>query len=435
MRVRFRCDVMRIKHKLTRLPWAFLLAAVVFVGGQFALINSKAFWRFVLPYCKPNEDDAFRFEGVLRTIEKETPFRKVFVFGSSQARQDFDVAALNEEFKDEGLVFYNLGVPGTAQPLDLVMYADEILAKKPDVVIYMPFVESFYQPYYGHGSNQPKFRFDMKVLPVLMKYWTPEDWKAMRFRLMMTAISKPFPLFKYRDSLLRVAKKAIDDRLLGRPVRFSTYPITQRKGPDHFLAALVKEQGKARCEFSRHTLLARELFEDFLARMEDAGVEVIVVPGPVHPLYTALYDPAINEDFDAYFRRLSRRHRLVYLSYDEQPHFFMDEFMDFTHLDDRGREKFNRFLISRLTPVFEDIRPSDDIRVADGTRPVEPSAESQRAAVLVHESPHRPDASPVESGLSALSWDRSGLKKDYSEQTKTHRTDSYMPSLMPPAAP
>src|SRR3989338_6625252 len=86
-----------------RWPWPFMAGLLLFILLQVGLERSAGFWRYVERNGRFHFDDALRFESVLRGIPRQTPFKKVFLIGTSQAREDIDVAYLNEQFKDRNI--------------------------------------------------------------------------------------------------------------------------------------------------------------------------------------------------------------------------------------------------------------------------------------------------------------------------------------------
>ena len=63
----------------------------------------------------------------MRSIAESDDREKIFLTGSSQTREDFDVDYLNRTMKETHAVFYNFGTSGNASPIEMLMIKDRLL--------------------------------------------------------------------------------------------------------------------------------------------------------------------------------------------------------------------------------------------------------------------------------------------------------------------
>ena len=123
-----------------KLPIAFIGSLLCFFSVHLLIVNNQAFWRFCYFYSDPVPDDGIRLEAQLRGITPSDGVKRVFLTGSSQTREDFDVAYLNRKTAETHTLFYNFGTSGNASPIEMFMLKDKLLARKPAAILYVPFV-------------------------------------------------------------------------------------------------------------------------------------------------------------------------------------------------------------------------------------------------------------------------------------------------------
>jgi len=101
-----------------------------------------------------------------------------------------------------------------------------------------------------------------------------------------------------------------------------------------------------------HAKLKRAFIERTVELLRAAGVEVIVVEGPLHPLAAELYDVHLREDFLAFMQRLSREYGLRFTPLEDLPQFEPKDFKDLLHVRANGTLKLTRAILSALRPVL-----------------------------------------------------------------------------------
>lgn len=329
-----------------RVPIAFLLAALLCVGAHCFVAFSDGFWVVAYRYSKIPKEDPLRLEAILRAIPgRESPQRKVLLVGSSLTREGFDVKLLNERFRADKLSFYNLGVAGSSQPLDLYMLRKRLFEKAPEMIMYMPFVESFYSSYDDNDYNRLHHHFDYSVLPHLLRHF---GWGYVRDHqrtLGDALLGKISILYRFRKQFNRVAVRWLTAKLTGAPdPEPMSYEYTENQPPEYFAAKVNEYGGEYRYARSEYTELNEMLFREFVRETHEAGIQLVVIDGPVHPRMQAFFSEDTAREYQTFLERSERELGFVYLRRDELPRFSSEDFIDFAHLNAVGREKLSGFM-------------------------------------------------------------------------------------------
>lgn len=318
---------------------------VLFFVSQWALLHCDAFWRFCHLYADPVYDDFLSARATLRTMPTDFRREKVFLTGASQVREDFEMDFLNEEMGEDGLVLYNLGISGAVHPADTFMQGDEFLEKDPALVVYMPYIKGFYSEYV---FEKMKYSFDSKILPHLFGYLGVGEILELRNSFIDSFLGKVFFVFRYRKSLQDVIPSLIE-HLLGIERRTEPVLFAHRESrPDSYFREEIEKYGSDWFRRGRYTPLQQEFFKLFARSVVERGIPLIVMDSPSHPLLKKLYDTRLDTEYDGFLREQAEAIGYTYLSRQDLPEFGAGDFVDFTHLNEAGRKKFNSFLVKQL---------------------------------------------------------------------------------------
>jgi len=327
-----------------KLPLAAILSILVILLVQIVLANSSSFWDFCYLYSTPRDDDNIRLKSELKRIAREKK-RKIFLIGSSQVREGFDTSLLNKALRKTDIRFYNLGVSGGAPPTDMYLLKNKLLKEKPNTIIYMPFVESFY---YSYQFSKLKYYFDPFLLPETIDALKMDYSEIHRRALVHSFIGYTSLLFKYRDSLKKILEKRLIFSILDQKKSSPDLFASEKMRKDtYFKKEIIKSQGH-RYKITRYTEGNKKLFLKFAQEVKNKGIEFIVISGPTNPLINLTYPREIDKDYEAFLRKASQDIGFKYLSKDDLPDFKKEDFSDFSHLNEKGRISLTKFLLEYL---------------------------------------------------------------------------------------
>jgi hypothetical protein len=326
-----------------KLPVAFLSSMVLFCATHALLVNSDAFWRFCYFYSNPMPDDGIRLEAQLNGISTSETRKKIFVTGSSQAREDVDVDYLNRRLKAADSVFYNFGISGNASPVEMLMLKDRLLAKNPDVIVYIPFVGSFYSRY---NIQKMKCFFSPVILPDMVRVLGVKQIMAdphVRTAFVDSFLGTLTVFYRHRESVQRITRNAlVHYARIERRKAVKRYAYKKNMPPTYFQSE-IKRAGGRKYKRSAYTNFNENLFVRFARGIASKKVKLIVVSGPVHPLITQCYPEQIDAAYHRFLAEQAGKIGYVYLGQSDLPSFTAQEFIDFTHLNAAGRGRLSEF--------------------------------------------------------------------------------------------
>lgn len=329
---------------------AFALALALVVVAHVAVERTPGLWAFAFQRSLPSRDDHFRLEANLKLLPGDSGAARVFLMGSSQAREDFDVAYLNERF-DGRATFFNLGFSGNGNPVEMNMLLPKVLQRQPDLVVYMPFIGSLFRPY-------TYATFDLYFHPtVLTTIRSMYGWSELVDRaeiISLGLLRHTSVLFRHRETVRNVVNDAATrfvERQSLRPFRVFAYH--RRKPRQHYQRRIAQHHGRPRYREHRYRPFYQESFMQMATRLKNEGIPLIVIDGPTHPLIKKVYDPTLDDRYHQYMTEMAAKTEFTHLSAEDLPDFTIPEFTDFTHLHDTGRTRFNRFFADYLEQNWE----------------------------------------------------------------------------------
>lgn len=338
-----------------RIPTAFMASVVLFVLTQAVIVNAPGFWKFCYFFSYPSSGDKLRMEAQLRLMPADSTVKKVFLIGSSEVREDYDTALLNKVFMGKGVHFYNFGLSGYGSPLEMLYVKNEIAAYKPDVVVYMPYIGSFYPDGDFDVINTLRSYFHPSMIPYLQRHLG----SAVVFNKEMAVIyldylwSQMSPLYKYRDQMQLIltasARNTLGVEKRSEPLRFA-YKANQH--PTYFVAEILKEKS-AKFRKSALTGLNQELFTDLVDEFAEKGAGFMAVSGPPNPLIKETFAKELNDEYQIFLTAQAQKRGFVFVPEDQLPVFDIKEFIDFTHLNAVGRTHFTLYFAEVFAAVFK----------------------------------------------------------------------------------
>lgn len=324
---------------------AYGLAALLVAAVHVWITYSDSVWSELYRYSLPVRDDALRVEARLRLASNGDERSNIVLMGSSQAREDFDVEYLNQRFQSRNQ-FINLGVSGQGSPIEMYMLTPRVIDAKPGLVIYMPFIGSLYYPYaFGNFAVY----FDPNILPLMNTIYGWPELLDHSKAIAWGYLGRASILIRYRTSIQHMLSDAVVRWITDAPPKAArTFAYHKRKPESHFRKMIEKYRSRPRYHDHRYRALNEAAFHKMAMTLEEQGIPLLVVEGPVHPVIRRFYDPALDDQFREFMTSAADTHGFTYLPASELPRFGDDNFNDITHLNAGGRARLTDFLAGYL---------------------------------------------------------------------------------------
>ncbi len=362
---------------LPRLPWAGLLALALLFAFDRVIFAFPATWRG-LPVDDPNSAAATRLE--LLELRREPPERpRVIVVGTSRVIDGFDKKLAQRLLP--GAAIAKLGYP-RFEPFAIRALVPDLLAAGPAAVCLIASEQDTHRPL----RLEPVPGSSAASLGAVADLLRLTDWRFVveqRVSLYRLVASSLLDLYRFRPDFLLTPLGArrefvMDDRLVDQRPRADPFRPAALWGAERSPVARAAErstwdlfpprmdQWDARIQAGTvqeitagaHVPVQMGLLERAIELLREAGVEVVVVQGVMHPAADDLFDTSLVDRFLAFAKRLVESHGVVFVSRAQMKPFAESDFYDLVHTDARGARKITRGMIAglRATPVDWDAR-------------------------------------------------------------------------------
>ncbi|MCB4790813.1 MAG: hypothetical protein LHV68_02895 [Elusimicrobia bacterium] len=323
-----------------KVPVAFIASLAVLITLELAVRANPVFWKYCYYFSNVKENDSIRFEAQIKTIPVKGAEKRLLIAGSSQAREGLDIDEINKTLKTINYSAYNLGISGDGHPLEMFMLANKMISRKPSVIIYMPFIASFYGEY---DYSKMKYYFSPNILPFFYKYLGLRQLYRLRLYLREDLLGELSVLYKYRDSIKPIFRNMLK-HYLKKEIRTGPQKFAYTKNmPETYFTETICNV-KAKFKPGEVTELDKEVFEKFAEKVVSNNIKLIVIDGPANPLIKKCYDNSLDALYSGFISEESQKVGFTYIQEKELPKFNEDEFIDFSHLNAKGREKFTSYL-------------------------------------------------------------------------------------------
>lgn len=316
-----------------RLPWSCIGAILIIILIQFALASNAVLQNTLFLFTSPSKSDPLRIHYFLNQAKKDKG-KKVFLLGTSQSREGFDVHVLNDHFKKNNITFYNMGAAAYSG-IDLYMEIDRILDAKPDLIAYMPYVGNFYLDY---DFKRLKYYYHPKIIPFLLKRIEHKPLFENRWFLFDAYLSKISYFFKYREEFKPIFYKILDYLVFRRckTIEAEYFHYSKNVEPKYFEEQRDRFKGK-KFYFSQYTEAEQEAFHKTVRIIKKNNSQFIVIDAPNNPRIRSVCPPKIENAYEAFLTKLLSNEGILFVRKKDLPDFTMDQFIDFTHLNATGR--------------------------------------------------------------------------------------------------
>jgi hypothetical protein len=346
------------RHPLARLPWAGLLAVVALLAIDRVAFDLDGTWAAL------SERDPFGVGTPQRMLHdlRHAPVerRRVLVVGPSRVFEGFSAQIARQQLPD--LAFAKVSHP-RFDPFVVRALVPELLAARPAVVVFV---------WSELDTNRP---LRLEPVPGSSAASLGAVWELLRhagwsfavdsrrtvYRLVATSALDGY---RYRTALFQAGlddwrRFTLDRRLKPRralPRIFGEIVLWDAE-PNVVTAALRRDITASfppgvdprfadlSVDFvseitpGSHADLQRFFIERTALLLRAAGVEVVIVEGPLHPRAGEIYDTGLRGDFLAFMQHLERTQGVRFTPLEAMPPFLAGDFKDLLHTRGSGTLK------------------------------------------------------------------------------------------------
>ena len=372
-----------------RLPWAGLLALLMVLGFDRAVLGTTGPWEIIASRLPPFPvrraavaQDRVAFH---RLATHDDGQARVFALGSSRGNWGFKPEPLRRQLLGDARV--TRFAHALIFPFEMLSLSHEILDHEPDAVIFLISEMDTHIPLYlPRGSpsvKAPALGALVSELPfdVALGEWKPlldlsldSAVLALRYRMILAGggldVLRRFPL----DERLRAGRPArarpalvLDD---GEPVavadtrwREIRKDVVSRESGRSRRTANEQMEWVGEIKRGEHARVQMALLERAVALLAREGVAVVIVEPPLDPLTAELYDASIRSDFLEFAAKMRARYGARFVPLERSGPYAGAEFADLVHLGPGGAHKLTRaalLAVRRALRERENAPPGSD---------------------------------------------------------------------------
>jgi len=296
---------------------------------------------FVNPYLATSEKlpNIFNFY----SAEKGDLSSNVYIIGSSQVREGVNATIIQEIWGRETITseVYNLGYTGDT-PLRRLTELQAMKASHPKIVI----IGISYQSFYDNGSipyDQLLMVADKITLDNASRDLYNADelhWLSLNF--FENAYEKRIWVIPAISGLLERADQNSSESLNFKDPFIYTVNETREE-----LFKKLKDypsEQQIYITFPKEDNRQKEALGYIVRQLQDSGTRVVIVVLPLNPLLEQTINNTDRQDMRAYLNGIDAPW------IDFETHYPQQDFIDFVHMNDAGREEFSSDLAKAITP-------------------------------------------------------------------------------------
>jgi hypothetical protein len=364
----------RRRGRWARLPWAGLIALLLLLAADRVVFGTSGAWEYLRP-DDPNSAAWWRIE-LKRLVAQPPEQPRLVVVGTSRVIDGFDVELARRLLP--GAAIAKLGYP-RFEPFALLALVPEIVASGADAVCLIASAQDTHRPL----RLEPVPGSSTASLAAVWELLRVTDWRfavANRTALYRLVGTSALRLYRYRPDVrltgldtwgrFRLDPERIPDTHPRedpfRPValwgaeRHAVAPAALRSTFDLFPP--LSDPWNARIqsgivqEITRgpHVEVQMALLRRAVEKLREAGIEVVILEGVMHPAARDLYDTSIRGEFLVFARELARDTGAHFVSTREMPLFAESDFYDLVHTNHRGAVKLTRSMLRAVRETSVD---------------------------------------------------------------------------------
>lgn len=278
---------------------------------------------------------------------------KIVIFGSSMGREGIDSQYLQQTIGEDKVSVYNFSI-SSGKPSDFYLIYRQITEKeKIKLVVLTISPWAFEKMYTGNIKTGVDVFTNLafKPTPIFEIMGWPDTGTLWFLR---ESVISAVPIYKYNEYF----QKIIDQKNLSfwkqpqekaKLESWRQYRYPENKPEEYFIEELKKEKNYEEYRNINYdwepgeNLQIRALVR-LIRGLEEKAIPVLVVDMPVNPYKQAFYEEGLVESYSAAVRLALGQSRFTDFSFT----YPKEDFVDFNHLNSRGRERFSQDLADIL---------------------------------------------------------------------------------------
>lgn len=356
------------RARWARLPWAGLLALLALLALDTLATGLRGPWQW-LDTENPNSAAGSRLE-LKQLVQQPRQRPRIVVVGTSRVIDGFDTP-LAEELLPE-VAIAKLAYP-RFEPFAILALVPDLIAAGADAVCLIASEQDTHRPL----RLEPVPGASTASLAALRELLRVTDWRFAvdnRTALYRLAGTSALGLYRFRPDIHLAGVEAwrrfvLDEERIPsvrsredpfRPV--SLWGAERNPVPAAALRSTfdlfppMMDQWNARMqsgvvqEITRgpHVAVQMALYRRAAERLREAGIEVVILQGVMHPAANDLFDTSITAEFLAFGSGLERDLGVRFVPRSEQPPFAESDFYDLLHTNHVGAAKITRRMVEEL---------------------------------------------------------------------------------------
>ncbi len=285
---------------------------------------------------------------------KTLPPESVIFLGDSQVREDLDCSLIGAEEDTEAANCFNFGVAGII-PVQLALQKEQMVSSRPKVVFLgvspllfnenMNKNDDFYFLKWEGQQEQQQEQPDSFLFPRL----TAEEKDLLQMdKIDRLLYKRKFVLPHYLGIIKQVfsAGKSSGSRQKAAFNSFNNfnnpYLFTEEQSKEELAAKVNDPEITGIFDFSSSSKRQRESFIYLIHELKKENITVVIIQMPLNPILLEKINPQSLSVYDQYLSEISSVCEIPLIDFGAN--FAEDEFIDLTHLNQKGRARFSKMI-------------------------------------------------------------------------------------------
>lgn len=319
----------------------------IFIVPFIAILLSSFIYFNYIGSFNGYDQTSQRFISVLESFKKIPENSNIFI-GDSQTREDIDCKLIEKN----NISCYNLAVEGIL-PIQLGLISNEIIKSSPNKVIIgispLFFSENINKNddiFFFSGDKETNLdtevtkMLDNNEAKLVSMNWFEKDLYKRKF-IMPFYLSLVKSIFnKNNETDLKISSDNLKDpHIFTKDV--SNSELQKKIGNPEVIELFNFNNSKAR---------ETESFKYLVKKLSNNGIKVIILEMPLNPIIKNSINKESRKNFSSFITNISKEYNANYL--DLSNDFKSEEFIDLSHLNEKGRAKLAEVIRSRKKNVI-----------------------------------------------------------------------------------